>query len=212
MCVVTCPTGIDIRDGLQMECVGCTQCIDACDEVMTRLDKPRGLIRYSSRRQLAGQPRRLLRARTVVYGAALLLGFAAMATLWIQRASAEIAVLRVHGNTFELLPSGEVSNSVRVRIVNQSPEPRTYTLEVAEPGFRLITSQDALRLQPAELGTISGFVAGSRELLPAGRRDVRLRIADSAGEVHERRLRFLGPTTPAGSGTAQPATRGAPPQ
>ena len=72
-CVVTCPTGIDIREGLQMECIHCTQCMDACDSIMDRVGRPRGLIRYSSRDELAGAPRRILRPRVVLYPLLLVL-------------------------------------------------------------------------------------------------------------------------------------------
>jgi len=73
-CVHVCPTGIDIRHGLQMECIGCTACIDACDEVMTRLHRPRGLIRYDSQSAFAGRPTHWLRPRTLLYGVLLLVG------------------------------------------------------------------------------------------------------------------------------------------
>ncbi|MDX1547055.1 MAG: cytochrome c oxidase accessory protein CcoG, partial [Rhodothermales bacterium] len=71
-CVRTCPTGIDIRDGLQMECIACTQCIDACDDIMDRVGSPRGLIRYTSEQALEGKPTKRLRPRTVVYGGLLI--------------------------------------------------------------------------------------------------------------------------------------------
>ncbi len=73
-CVHVCPTGIDIRQGLQMECIGCTACIDACDDVMTRLHRPRGLIRYDSQNAFAGRTTRWLRPRTILYGVLLLIG------------------------------------------------------------------------------------------------------------------------------------------
>ncbi|HEX4934576.1 MAG TPA: cytochrome c oxidase accessory protein CcoG, partial [Gemmatimonadaceae bacterium] len=66
-CVATCPTGIDIRDGLQMECIHCTQCADACDAIMASIGKPKGLVRYTSREVLAGGTRHLLRPRTLIY-------------------------------------------------------------------------------------------------------------------------------------------------
>ena len=65
--MVGCPTGIDIRDGLQMECINCTQCIDACDAVMDKVGLPPGLIRYSSQDALEKKPFRLFRARTIIY-------------------------------------------------------------------------------------------------------------------------------------------------
>ena len=79
-CVQVCPTGIDIRQGLQIECIGCAACIDACDEVMTRLHRPRGLIRYDSLRGLAGRATRWFRPRVALYGVLLAIG--AAAAIW----------------------------------------------------------------------------------------------------------------------------------
>src|SRR4026207_287405 len=73
-CVQVCPTGIDIRQGLQMECIGCTACIDACDAVMTKLHRPRGLIRYDSQEAFTGGRTRWIRPRIIVYFVLLLLG------------------------------------------------------------------------------------------------------------------------------------------
>ncbi|HEY8992114.1 MAG TPA: cytochrome c oxidase accessory protein CcoG, partial [Luteolibacter sp.] len=76
-CVNVCPTGIDIRNGLQMECIGCTACIDACDSVMTKIGRPKGLIRYDSLNGLNGKPRRWWRPRVMAYTVLGLLGLAA---------------------------------------------------------------------------------------------------------------------------------------
>ncbi|NBX37776.1 MAG: cytochrome c oxidase accessory protein CcoG, partial [Planctomycetes bacterium] len=80
-CVVTCPTGIDIRDGLQLECIGCTQCIDACDTIMLKLNKPKGLIRYASQDELAGKSRKLIRPRVLIYS--VLMTVAASALVYL---------------------------------------------------------------------------------------------------------------------------------
>ncbi|MEY4940159.1 MAG: hypothetical protein RIQ93_1894, partial [Verrucomicrobiota bacterium] len=79
-CVQVCPTGIDIRQGLQMECIGCTACIDACDDVMTKLHRPKGLIRYDSHASFTGGRTRWWRPRTFLYGALLLVG--ALVATW----------------------------------------------------------------------------------------------------------------------------------
>ncbi|MDZ7809743.1 MAG: 4Fe-4S dicluster domain-containing protein [Arhodomonas sp.] len=72
MCVQVCPTGIDIRDGLQYECIACGACIDACDQVMDRMGYPRGLIRYTTENALEGKPTHVLRPRVIVYSVLLL--------------------------------------------------------------------------------------------------------------------------------------------
>ena len=72
ICVQVCPTGIDIRNGLQYECIACGACIDACDEVMDKMGYPRGLIRYATQNAIDGKPSRVLRPRIFVYGLVLL--------------------------------------------------------------------------------------------------------------------------------------------
>src|SRR5690606_38137355 len=64
-CISVCPTGIDIRNGLQLECIGCAACIDACDDIMTKIDRPKGLVRYDSLNGLTGKKRRIIRPRVI---------------------------------------------------------------------------------------------------------------------------------------------------
>jgi polyferredoxin len=121
MCVQTCPAGIDIRDGMQLECIACTQCIDACDSVMTKLGRPMGLVRYTSQASLEDAPvrgpRKRVRARLVVYPAmlAVLLGVATF--LLATRESAAVSVLRTQGTPYVLREAGtdrEIVESPRV--------------------------------------------------------------------------------------------------
>jgi len=79
-CVSTCPTGVDIRQGWQMECINCAQCVDACDAIMTKLSRPVGLIRYTTPDELDGKPRKVWRARTILYP--VLLAIAIVALGW----------------------------------------------------------------------------------------------------------------------------------
>ncbi len=133
LCVATCPTGIDIRDGLQMECIACTQCIDACDEVMDRVGLDRGLISYTSQDELETGGRRFLRPRLVIYSALLALMFGAFAFSLGGKETADVTLLRGLGSPFQVLPSGEVSNQIRIKIANRSPEERAYLFEIVEP-------------------------------------------------------------------------------
>jgi polyferredoxin len=107
-----CPTGIDIRNGLQMDCIACAQCIDACDEVMDRLGRARGLVRYDSLRGLDRAPRRVLRPPLYVYAALGVLGLA-VATLSLRgRKSFEANMLRAQGAPY-MLEGGAVRNVPR---------------------------------------------------------------------------------------------------
>src|SRR5688572_4029562 len=136
-CVNVCPTGIDIRQGLQMECIGCTACIDACDDVMTRLGRPRGLIRYDSQASFSGGRTQWSRPRTVLYAALLLIG--ASVTTWALSTvkPANLAVTRMTGAPY-IVDAMSVRNQFLVRIVNKRSEPARFSLHVtgAPAGFR----------------------------------------------------------------------------
>ena len=116
-CVATCPTGIDIRDGLQMECIHCTQCADACDAIMDSVGKPRGLIRYSSREALAGEKTHLLRPRTVLYPAVLTLFLGSLVWGLTHKASADVTILRGVGEPYTVETDGRCA----IRCVLRSP-------------------------------------------------------------------------------------------
>ena len=116
-----CPTGIDIRQGLQMECIGCTACIDACDDVMTRLDRPRGLIRYDSQAAFTGGRTRWLRPRTMLYGFLLLVGASCDDVGAVSVKPANFGVTRMTGAPY-IVDDSTVRNQFLVRIVNKRSE------------------------------------------------------------------------------------------
>jgi cytochrome c oxidase accessory protein FixG len=194
-CVVTCPTGIDIRQGLQMECIHCTQCMDACDAVMDRIGRPPGLIRYSSKDQFQGEPRRILRPRVVVYPLLVLLVWGALGVALAHRDPAEITVLRGLGSPFTLLPSGEVSNQLRVKIVNRGSEERHYRIQVAEDAiFRLVAPDNPLPVGGGRSATATVFVIAPRSAFVHGQRDIRLHVDDEAGFGAATQYRLMGPS------------------
>ena len=137
-CVRTCPTGIDIRDGLQMECVACTQCIDACDDIMDKIGKPRGLIRYTSERALDHQKTRTLRPRTVVYGVLFAALVAMFSIAFATRGSYDINVGRNIGEPFTVLQDGRITNRLRFRVRNLTGDPASFTIQAIQPARTVI--------------------------------------------------------------------------
>jgi len=124
-CVTVCPTGIDIRNGLQLECIGCANCIDACDDVMSKLGRKPGLIRYDTRHGLDGERSEFVRPRLFYYLAAGLLGLT-VATFWITtRHSFEANVLRVQGAPY-VVENARVTNRYMLHLVNKGNEQRTF--------------------------------------------------------------------------------------
>ena len=193
-CVTTCPTGIDIRKGLQMECVGCAQCIDACDAIMDKLERPRGLIRYTSKAELAGKPRRLLRPRVVVYPLALALVGALFLVQVGARTQADVWVLRQEGAPFTLLDDGSVSTPVRIKIENRAREPRTYRIELRDAGAtRIISPCAEYRLEPGGRVVAPLFVISPRDGFTRGERAAQAVVSDDAGWSTTLAVTVLGP-------------------
>ena len=179
-CVHTCPTGIDIRDGLQMECITCTQCIDACDAIMDRVDKPRGLIRYTSQDELEGKGRKLFRLRVVVYPVLL----AAAALLFVYflgtRASTDVTILRTAA-PFTQFSDGRVSTQVLVKVTNDTGIEHSYDVSIeGAPDAELIIPEPHFTLAPRKSKTLNLIVVSAPDRFRDGRRRVTVRVKDDA--------------------------------
>ncbi|MBP1685857.1 MAG: cytochrome c oxidase accessory protein CcoG [Deltaproteobacteria bacterium] len=198
LCVETCPTGIDIRDGLRMECVGCAQCIDACDAVMERIGRPRGLIRYGSQATIAGEAGRVARPRIFIYSTVLLVITALFIVALSRKGVVDVTLLRGLGAPFVELPNGEISNPVRVKIMNRLDQPASFRVEVgAGTPARLEIDEDPMMV-PAGTAVTKGFlVLTPASVFTNGKRDIVVRVT-GAGETKELNYRLLGPITVGG--------------
>jgi len=146
LCVQVCPTGIDIRNGLQNECIACAACIDVCDEVMEKMNYPKGLIRYSSGRGMAdkltpGQMvKRVWRPRVWFYSALLLLAGAIFVVGLSTRKGFAVDVIRDRGTMAREIGNGDIENIYRLKIMNATEISQTYTASVQGlPGLTLVT-------------------------------------------------------------------------
>jgi len=128
-CVQVCPTGIDIRHGLQLECIGCSACIDACDEIMTKVKRPTGLIRYDSLNGLEGGETQWIRPRTIMYSILLLVGMAVAGWSISTVRPANMGVTRITGAPY-IVSDEAVRNQYLVRIVNKRETVQSFSLEV----------------------------------------------------------------------------------
>lgn len=193
-CVQTCPTGIDIRDGLQMECIHCTQCADACDAVMTKIGKPTGLVRYTTRNSLEGKRMHWLRPRTVLYPALLSLFLGGFAWALHEREPAEVTVLRGIGAPFTEEPDGSVANQLRIKVANKSDHDDAYRIEILDaPGAQVVAPENPLRVGPGKLAETSVFVLLPRTAFTNGEKPVRIRVSDGHEFVSESVYRLVGP-------------------
>lgn len=131
LCIAVCPTGIDIRNGNQLECVSCTACIDACDEVMDKVGKPRGLIRYASHNQIVNnQSKFKLTARAYLYIGVLTVLIGVFTTLLIMSGDLKLTLLRAPGSTFGTTTTGNITNIYSLNAVNKSDKERHLSFKL----------------------------------------------------------------------------------
>ena len=142
-CVAVCPTGIDIRDGTQMECVNCTACIDACDTIMDKVGRPRGLIRFASLNNIERGDKQRFTKRMLLYTAVLTALVSLFLFLVFTRAAVETTILRAPGALFQQTAEGRIENIYTVKVINKSSrdlplefklENLSGTLRVMSPG------------------------------------------------------------------------------
>ena len=191
-CVAVCPTGIDIRQGMQLECVGCAACIDACDEVMVKIGRPKGLVRYDTEKGFAGELRRFFRPRVYLYVVLGVAGLAALVASASLRASIPVNLLRQTGAPF-VLDGGQVRNAYLLRMANKATSDAVLDLEVEAPPQATVTLPQKRWTVPAgEQGVLPLFVALPRAQFTAPF-DLRVEVRDQEGHTAELKAKFLGP-------------------
>jgi cytochrome c oxidase accessory protein FixG len=194
MCVSVCPTGIDIRDGLQLECIGCAQCIDACDAVMEKVGRPLGLIRYSSQAAMGGEKTKIVRPRVVIYSVIVVGLLSLLGYLLATKPAADVTVLRGLGRPFFMTDAGLVDNPLRVKLTNRTD--RALTLRFSVPGRTDVVvqgTQEAVTLAPGQVWTEPVQVLAPASAFTLGSADVTLRVSDGAGVNVDATCRLLGP-------------------
>ncbi|TDR39972.1 cytochrome c oxidase accessory protein FixG [Tahibacter aquaticus] len=147
-CVQVCPVGIDIRNGLQYECIACGACIDACDQVMDKLDYPRGLIRYSTQNAVDAKPTRVLRPRVIVYGLLLLALLAGWSWGVLHRSPLIVEVLRDRNALYRVAVDGAIENGYSLKLANKLAQPRRLRIATA-PGSAVQLRQGAFEVELA---------------------------------------------------------------
>jgi cytochrome c oxidase accessory protein FixG len=208
LCTDTCPTGIDIRDGLQMECIACAQCIDACDHVMVRIGKPPGLVRYSSQARIAAAPGRLMRPRIVLYPAIIVLLLSLFVFVLANKKTADVTLLRGLGLPFSELAPGEITNQIRVKIKNRSEEDGQYHIAVADGVPAALTaSENPIAVAAGQSRTEAVLVTLPRSVFRDGTCEITVRVSDGKAFTQERPYRLLGPQ----GGAEQPEPGGSQP-
>jgi cytochrome c oxidase accessory protein FixG len=198
-CVQVCPTGIDIRNGLQYECIGCAACIDACNHVMHKNGLPPALIRYTTTRaigeHLTGRAmlRRVLRPRVMAYGAILLAITAAMTASIAMRVPLKVDVIRDRGALAREVEGDRVENVYRLQVMNTSERPRSYGIRAAGLDGLQVASAAGFDVEPEATRTIVVRLQAPRDSIPPGSNRIELTVRsldDAAVQVREQSVFF----------------------
>lgn len=177
LCVQVCPTGIDIRDGLQMACIGCAACIDACDSIMDKMGYARGLVSYTSEHQLQGGKTRLLRPRLIGYSAVLLVMIAALVLALVERPMVSLDVTKDRG-LFRENSEGLIENIYSLKVINKTQQHQDYRLALVDAeGFRL-QGETRISLAPGEIVNVPVSVALLADTPASSSQTLRFKVMD----------------------------------
>ena len=195
LCVQVCPTGIDIRKGLQYECIACAMCIDACDSVMDKMQYPRGLIRYTTENAVLHKNYRMLRPRTLVYGAILCTLIGALALSIVNRSPVILDVIRDRNALYRDAGRSGIENSYTLKIVNKQNVARTYALSVNGLDGIAIVTETQVSVSAESVYVLPTSVTAPHESAVGGKR-IEFVLVDVNNEdiMIAEESRFRGPT------------------
>jgi cytochrome c oxidase accessory protein FixG len=192
-CVSVCPTGIDIRNGTQMECVNCTACIDACDEVMDKIKRPHGLIRFASLNGIEkGQPLQMT-PRIIGYCVILLLLGAGLTTMLLTRSDIDATLLRAPGAMFQAAADGKISNLYLLKLINKTHGPIPVQLRLESNPGTLTTLGGQLDLQAEQQTEASVLIEIPPGDLAAGNTPLAIGVYSGKRKLQSIKTIFVGP-------------------
>jgi len=194
-CVHVCPTGIDIRNGTQMECVNCTACMDACDSIMDSVDYPKGLIRYASEENIVKKKPFEFTARMKGYAAVLFILMGILIGMLFLRSDVEAVILRLPGQLYELKEDNIISNVYTYKLLNKTT--RTYeNMEfklLSHDGNIIFVGQHNITVPPQDLVEGTMFIELHRAALDGHNNRVEIGVYSNGELIEKTSTNFLGP-------------------
>ena len=202
-CVAVCPTGIDIRNGLQMECIACTACMDACDEVMEKVNKPKGLIRYETAVGLLGEKTKNLRSRTIVYALLLIVFITGLTISVYNREDLSLTVLRGKDSPYSIVKDPDnndlVINHFKLHIKNQTFENKSLNFSLPDSSVReniqLVSQSNTVDIEAGKDKTVHFFVKFPINIMSQeGVKNINILLTDGNDKKQiEKEIKLVGP-------------------
>lgn len=193
-CVDVCPTGIDIRNGTQLECINCTACMDACDFMMDKVGQDKGLIRIDSENAIAENKKQTFSLRAKAYTAVLIILIGFIVYLFTLRGSMEASILRTPGTLYQEKENGVISNLYNVKVVNKSNKELKLTFDVHNMDGELqMVGSDTLVIEKGKSNQQAFFVNIHKNQLTEKSTKITIGIYDKGQLIKENTTSFLGP-------------------
>ena len=194
-CVKVCPTGIDIRNGTQMECVGCTACIDACDQMMEHVGFKKGLIRYASENGIANHEKLHYTRRMKMYTALLILLTGLLTLLLVTQKDVKATVMRTPGLLYQEKGEDSVSNLYNIKVVNKTINKIPLTVKMEKGNGKVVMVGDVIHVQSEGQGAGSFFVILSKNSIHERKTNLILGLYQGNRKIDVMKTSFLGPVT-----------------
>jgi cytochrome c oxidase accessory protein FixG len=193
-CVKVCPTGIDIRNGTQMECVGCTACIDACNKMMKAVGRPTGLIRYASENKIASGERLHYTSRMKLYSVLLILLTGLLTTLLVTRKDVDGTIIRAAGMLYQERGNDSLSNLYNIKIINKTEKDIPLTLHLENSPGRIIEAEGKTIALPKEgQGKGSFFIVLPRRMVRERKTKLLVGLYEGDKKITTLKTNFMGP-------------------
>jgi cytochrome c oxidase accessory protein FixG len=195
-CVKVCPTGIDIRNGTQLECINCTACIDACDNIMTRFNRPTGLIKYASENNIAKGEKTKFTTRTAAYTAVLIVLLVVLTGLLISRKDIETNVMRAQGMLYQEQPNNKISNLYEVTLINKTRGDIPISFELEDKslkgGVRMVGK--SLLVKGESIGEAVMFIDIDKSALHQRHNKIKINVFSNGTQIDQVKTSFLAPS------------------
>lgn len=192
-CVFVCPTGIDIRNGTQLECVNCTACMDACDNIMDKVGLAKGLIRYASEESITKKTPFRFTGRMMAYSAVMVILLGVLTSLIVIRSDVETTILRTAGMIFQKRDDGTISNLYNIKVVNKTNSDLPVEIELVDSDGKIEFIGDPITVPARELAERAMFIVFRAEGLTERSFEVKMVIKSRGRELETVNTRFLAP-------------------
>lgn len=193
LCVAVCPTGIDIRNGTQLECVNCTACIDACDYVMDKIHKPRNLIGYYSENMIANNQKPVFTGRMMGYSAVIAVMMTVLCYFIFSRTDLDMTVMRSAGMLYQEQPGDYISNIYNAEIINKFNVPTTITIKADDPAIKIKYIQAPDKIAKGGSTKVVFFVMVKASAIHSPKTDIKLQVIANNKIVETVSTSFIGP-------------------